>query len=61
MIKYNYPLSYYFKNSIDYSIKQDILQLKIDGCLFSDLDINDIYIEHKDYIINYIYNLIDIE
>jgi hypothetical protein len=55
-----YPLDYYFKNSIDYAIHLDIIQLKADGCLFSDLDINDIYIEHLPDIKQYLYNYSDI-
>ena len=51
-----YPSYYYFTNSIDYVIQLDIIQLKSDGCLFSDLDINDIYIEHLPDIKNYLYN-----
>lgn len=61
MIQNNYPLQYYFKNSIDYLIKEDIIQLQLNNYILSDLDINDIYIEHKSYIVNYLYHIMDIE
>ena len=51
-----YPLYYYCKNSIDFVIQLDIIQLKFDGCTFSDSDINDIYIEHLPDIKQYLYN-----
>jgi hypothetical protein len=56
----HYQLHYYVKNSIDYVIQLDIIHLKSDGCLFSDLDINDIYIEHLPDIKIYLYNYSDI-
>lgn len=59
IIKNNIKIDYY-QNSVEYSIQQDILQLRSDGCLFSDMDIQDIYVEHTQDFINIIYHYIDL-
>lgn len=51
----NQPINYYFKNSIDYKIQIDIIQLQNDGCLFSDFDINNLYTEFLEDITKFLY------
>jgi hypothetical protein len=40
----------FHKNNSDYYIQIDVKELQKNGCLFSKDDINDIFIEHLDFI-----------